>query len=56
MTPTDLRPADAEMHTPDHCENCDETLCSTDCATKWVARRRRNQKILPGRLPQPVRW
>ncbi|MEM8791178.1 MAG: hypothetical protein AAGE80_06145 [Pseudomonadota bacterium] len=57
MTPTDLRPIDADVHTPDHCDHCNEVTCSADpCATQWVARRRRNQAILPTRLPQPVRW
>ncbi|MEM1277517.1 MAG: hypothetical protein AAGH74_13405 [Pseudomonadota bacterium] len=56
MTPTDLRPADATVHTPDHNDHCDEAVSATECASEWLARRRRNQTIRPARLPQPVRW
>lgn len=57
MTATETFPADADMHAPDHSERCDEPSCRTEpCAQQWVARRRANRRILPARLPQPVRW
>lgn len=57
MTATETFPADADMHAPDHSERCDEASIRTDsCAVQWVARRRANRRILPSRLPQPVRW
>ncbi|MEM7178214.1 MAG: hypothetical protein AAF503_10950, partial [Pseudomonadota bacterium] len=57
MTPTDVSPADAETHTPDHCDHRAEGLGYPEsCAARWVEKRRAHKASPMTGLPQPVRW
>lgn len=57
MTPTDNSPADAEKHTPDHCDHRAEGAGYSDsCASRWVEKRRAFKARPMTGLPQHVRW